>query len=166
MHCAESLQPVHNQLRDEVDVCNSQLFTYQSPESYFSQQRQTFVRCEGAFIFYIQVRKGAMYMRADFLASFRGTENPNDRNFWLLVELRWLDISFQLRIKLSRSSLIMIDAIETYSKEVHGKSNVSGWRHPTIIEIVNFHDVAFFTATLNIKEDSMTSNSHVQQVLV
>lgn len=84
-----------------------------------------------------------MDMRADLLTGFRRAKNPNDRNFWLFVKFRRLDISLQLRIKLGRCSLIMINAIKTYSKEVHGKVYGLGRRHPARIEIVSFHDVTF-----------------------
>jgi hypothetical protein len=60
-----------------------------------------------------------MNMRADLLPSLSGPKDSDDRNFWLLVYLRRVDIASEQRIKTGGDRLVMINAIEPYAEKIH-----------------------------------------------
>ena len=64
-----------------------------------------------------------MNMSADFLASLSGTKNSDYGNFRLLLKLRRLDIVSKDRVELRRGSLVVVDAIQPDTEEIHGCHN-------------------------------------------
>ena len=62
-----------------------------------------------------------MNMRADLLACLSCPEYSDYRHFGLLMYLRRVDIASQQRITAGGDTLIMVDAVKSYAKEIHGK---------------------------------------------
>jgi hypothetical protein len=65
-----------------------------------------------------------MNMRANLLASFCAAKDSDDGNFGLLVNLRGLDIVSEEGIEISRSRLVIIDAVQPDAKEFHGEQEM------------------------------------------
>jgi len=67
-----------------------------------------------------------MDMRAHLLASLGGAKDSDHRHRGFLVGLRDAYVAAQLRIEPGGYGLVVIDAIQPHSEEIHGKGDRAG----------------------------------------
>ena len=103
-------------------------------------------------------------MGAYLLIGFCCSKNPNHRNFRFLVDLRRLDIASKERIKSCRRCLIMVDAIQAYTEEIH--------RELSLVNDIIVHEIrvlryffCFGFATRLMKRDSNTVSRESRRTL-
>lgn len=60
-----------------------------------------------------------MDMGTDLLACFSRPKGANDRYLWPFISLRYTDAIWHGRVEFRWSCLIMIDTIQTNSKDIH-----------------------------------------------
>lgn len=87
--------------------------------SHLVNGEPTFVFNKASVILYIEIRKSAVNMSADFLTCFCSAKDSDYRNLGLLRYLRWFDITSKGGIELGRRRLVMIDAVQPNTKEIH-----------------------------------------------
>ena len=63
-----------------------------------------------------------MYMGANFLTRLRRPEDSDNRNVGGILGSRRCITFGQLRVEFGGSGLVMIDAVESNSEEIHGRS--------------------------------------------
>lgn len=70
-----------------------------------------------------------MDVRAHLLSSLRGSKYSNNRHLGFLLNLRWLNTVTKQRIKFRRGRLVVVDTIQSHSKEIHDEEQMgSSWR--------------------------------------
>lgn len=84
-----------------------------------TEVKVTFIRVDAAMILDVEIGEGSMNMCAYFLACFRRPEYANDRYLRSFMKLRRPDIVSQLRVITRCDGLVMVDAVEPDSKQVH-----------------------------------------------
>jgi hypothetical protein len=62
-----------------------------------------------------------MNMRANFLSSFRRSEDSDDWNFGFFINLRRFDVVSKEGIELGGSRLVVIYAVQPDAENVHGE---------------------------------------------
>ena len=74
-----------------------------------------------------------MNMRANFLPSFRGSEDSDDRNGGFSIDLRRLDVVSQDGIELGWGRLVIVNAVQSNAEEVHRGEDILVWRMHLIV---------------------------------
>lgn len=87
--------------------------------SHLVTGQPTFVFNKASIVLYIEIRKSAMNMSADFLTSFCSAKDSDYRDLGLLRYLRWFDITSKEGIELGGRRLVMIEAVQPNAKEIH-----------------------------------------------
>jgi len=60
-----------------------------------------------------------MDMRTHLLTRLSRAEDTNDGDFWSIVTLRKTWLASEYWVKFSRSSLVVVDTVETKAKSIH-----------------------------------------------